>query len=92
VWLGLEALRHAVIVLDDLRLLLHIEIAERTRGIEVVIIGVVIVPGDMILPDPEIEASQGIVAAMARLPDMHHFMNEHGGDGIVLFATVVPTP
>ena len=91
-WLGREPLRHAVIILDDLGLLLHIEIAERTRGIEVVIIGAVIVPGDMIVPDPEIEASQEIVAAVARLLDMHHFMDEHSGDGIVVDETVVPAP
>src|ERR1700722_2282792 len=89
--LHIPALKYTVIVLDDLRLLLHVEVAQRNRGIEVIKIGVVVVPPNMIVLQPEIDASQGVVAAMARLPDLHHFMNEHRGLPGDL-TTVIPAP
>src|SRR5712671_5582042 len=33
----------------------------------------------MVVLDPEIDASQDVVPAVARLPDVHHLMYEHGG-------------
>src|SRR5882757_2663495 len=41
--------------------------------------------------DVQIGASQEVVAAVARLPDMHHLMHEHGGLRVGRHA-VVPAP
>src|SRR5260370_41877223 len=45
----------------------------------------------MIVLAPEIEASQDVVATVARLPDVHHFMYEHSGVRGQCLA-VVPAP
>ena len=43
------------------------------------------------IPDVQIGASQVVVAAVARLPNMHHLMHEHGGVRVGRHA-VVPAP